>query len=247
MEEIKVSTKVLLVSAIVLLVILITGPLGYKYSLIPLQPSLASLLVAVVGGALVILVGLVYLVMAIRGGLGGDRNGILLSIAFSLIPIVIIVPQILASEGVPPIHDLTTDTENPPVFVAVVALRADAPNGVEYGGAFEEWPAEKIAEATHEAYPDLLPIMSELSVAEAVDRSDEVLRDMGLEIVAVDHDAGIVEATATTYWFGFKDDMVIRVVEDGEGSRIDLRSMSRLGMGDAGANAARIGKFSAAF
>ena len=66
---------------------------------------------------------------------------------------------------------------------------------------------------------------------------------MGLEIVAVDRGAGLVEATATTFWFGFKDDIVVRVVGDGEGSKIDLRSMSRVGQSDVGANAARITDF----
>jgi uncharacterized protein (DUF1499 family) len=66
---------------------------------------------------------------------------------------------------------------------------------------------------------------------------------MGLEIVAVDKEAGLVEATATTFWFGFKDDVVVRIVGNGEGSRIDLRSMSRVGQGDVGANADRITDF----
>ena len=78
-----------------------------------------------------------------------------------------------------------------------------------------------------EAYPYLKPIESDLSVADAVDRTEATLQAMGLEIVAVDKDAGLVEATATTFWFGFKDDMVVRIVGNGECSRIDLRSMSR--------------------
>ena len=94
-----------------------------------------------------------------------------------------------------------------------------------------------------EAYPGLKPIESGLSVADAVDRAEATLQAMGLEVVAVDKDAGVVEATATTFWFGFKDDMVVRVVGDGEGSRIDLRSMSRVGQSDVGANAARITDF----
>jgi uncharacterized protein (DUF1499 family) len=80
-------------------------------------------------------------------------------------------------------------------------------------------------------------------VADAVDRAEATLLAMGLEVVAVDRDAGVVEATATTFWFGFKDDMVVRVVGDGEGSRIDLRSMSRVGQSDVGANADRIADF----
>jgi uncharacterized protein (DUF1499 family) len=242
MEEVKTSTRALLVSAVVLLIILITGPLGYKFSMVPLQPSLVSLLIAVVGGALVFLIGLVYLVIAMRSDLGRNRNLVIVSMILGLVPVGIIGPQIAAAGDVPPIHDITTDTANPPAFVAIVPLRENAPNGYEYGVS-EAWPAEKLGAATMEAYPGLKPIESDLSVADAVDRTEAALQAMGLEIVAVDKEAGLVEATATTFWFGFKDDMVVRIVGNGEGSRIDLRSMSRVGQSDVGANAARITDF----
>lgn len=242
MEEVKTSTRALLVSALVLLIILVTGPLGYKFSIVPLEPSLVSLLIAVVGGALVFLIGLVYLVIAMRSDLGRNRNLVILSMILGLVPVGIMGPQMASAGDVPPIHDITTDTTNPPAFVAIVSLRKDAPNGYEYGVS-EAWPAEKLGAATMEAYPDLQPIESDLAVAEAVDRTESTLRAMGLKIVAVDKTAGLVEATATTLWFGFKDDMVVRIVGDGEGSRIDLRSMSRVGQSDVGANAARITDF----
>ena len=239
MEEVKTSTRALLVSAVILLIILVTGPLGYKFSMVPLQPSLVSLLIAVAGGALVFLIGLVYLVIAMRSDLGRNRNLVIVSMILGLVPVGIMGPQMAAAGDVPPIHDITTDTANPPEFVAIVSLRKDAPNGYEYG-VTEAWPAEKLGATTMEAYPDLKPIESDLSVADAVDRTEDALRAMGLEIVAVDKEAGLVEATATTFWFGFKDDMVVRIVGNGEGSRIDLRSMSRVGQSDVGANAARI-------
>lgn len=242
MEEVKTSTRALLVSAVVLLIILITGPLGYKFSMVPLQPSLVSLLIAVVGGALVFLIGLVYLVIAMRSDLGRNRNLVIVSMILGVVPVGIIGPQMAAAGDVPPIHDITTDTANPPAFVAIVPLRENAPNGYEYGVS-EAWPAEKLGATTMEAYPGLKPIESDLSVADAVDRTEATLQAMGLEIVAVDKEAGLVEATATTYWFGFKDDMVVRIVGNGEGSRIDLRSMSRVGQSDVGANAARITDF----
>ena len=242
MEEVKTSTRALLVSAVILLIILVTGPLGYKFSMVPLQPSLVSLLIAVAGGALVFLIGLVYLVIAMRSDLGRNRNLVIVSMILGLVPVGIIGPQMAAAGDVPPIHDITTDTANPPAFIAIVPLRENAPNGYEYG-VTEAWPAEKLGATTMEAYPDLKPIESDLSVADAVDRTEDALRAMGLEIVAVDKEAGLVEATATTFWFGFKDDMVVRIVGNGEGSRIDLRSMSRVGQSDVGANAARITDF----
>jgi uncharacterized protein (DUF1499 family) len=241
-EEVKTSTRALLVSAVILLIILVTGPLGYKFSMVPLQPSLVSLLIAVAGGVLVFLIGLVYLVIAMRSDLERNRNLVIVSMILGLVPVGIIGPQMAAAGDVPPIHDITTDTANPPAFIAIVALRENAPNGYEYG-VTEAWPAEKLGATTMEVYPHLKPVESDLSVADAVDRTEDALRAMGLEIVAVDKEAGLVEATATTFWFGFKDDMVVRIVGNGEGSRIDLRSMSRVGQSDVGANAARITDF----
>jgi uncharacterized protein (DUF1499 family) len=242
MEEVKTSTRALLVSAVVLLIILVTGPLGYKFSIVPLQPSLISLLIAFAGGALVFLIGLVYLFIAVQSDLGVNRNLVIVSMILGLLPVGIMGPQMAAVVDVPPIHDITTDTVNPPEFVAIVPLRKNSPNGYEYGVS-EGWPAEKLGATTIAAYPRLKPIESDLSVADAVGRTEATLLSMGLEIVAVDRRAGLVEATATTFWFGFKDDIVVRVVGDGEGSKIDLRSMSRVGQSDVGANAARITDF----
>ena len=242
MEEIKLSTRLLLMSAAIALVILLTGPLGYKFGLTPLGPSLASLLVAVVGGALVVLSGVFYLLIAIRDKQARNRNILLLSILISLVPAAVILPQMTKARSVPSIHDISTDTDNPPVFVALKSVRANAPNGFEYGkpGA---WPKGKLAEATREAYPGVRPLISDLSVADAVDRTVTTLSAMGLEIIDVDQAVGRVEATATTFWFGFKDDVVVRVANEGDGSRIDLRSMSRVGQSDLGVNAMRIKAF----
>ncbi len=246
MEETKTSTRVLLVSAFVLLVILLTGPLGYKFSMVPLEPSLLSVVVALVGGLLVAIVSLVYLVIAIKNDLSQNRNLVLVAIFLGLLPLVIVGPQIGKAQSVPAIHDITTDPENPPAFVALIPSRAVSPNGAEYGGS-EAWPADKLAKATRESYPNVVPLMTDLSVAEAVARAESTLAGMGLEIIAVDESAGLVEATATTFWFGFKDDVVVRVTPEGEGSRVDVRSMSRVGQSDIGANAARIEAFLAQF
>lgn len=136
-------------------------------------------------------------------------------------------------QRVPMIHDITTDTENPPVFVAILPLRAGASNTAEYGGP--EIDAQQRA-----GYPDLGPLTLPVPPAQAFTRALTVAREMGWEIVASDAKEGRIEVTATTFWFGFKDDMVIRVTPSGNGSRIDVRSVSRVGRGDVGANAKRI-------
>ena len=134
---------------------------------------------------------------------------------------------------VPPIHDISTDLEHPPEFVAVLPLRAGAPNPAVYGGP-------EVAAAQREGYPDLHSLMVHLPPGPAFARALVSARAMGWTLVAADSAAGRIEATATTRWFGFKDDVVIRVEPDPAGSRVDMRSVSRVGQSDVGANARRI-------
>jgi uncharacterized protein (DUF1499 family) len=134
---------------------------------------------------------------------------------------------------VPPIHDISTDLVHPPEFVAVLPLRAGAPNPAVYGGP-------EVAAAQREGYPDLHSLMVHLAPGAAFARALASARAMGWTLVATDSAAGRIEATATTRWFGFKDDVVIRVEPDPAGSRVDVRSVSRVGQSDVGTNARRI-------
>jgi len=137
------------------------------------------------------------------------------------------------AKQVPPIHDITTDVERPPQFQAVLPLRTGAANQAEYGGP-------EVAAQQRQAYPDVVPLVLEAPADVAFGRALEAARGMGWEIVASDSSAGRIEATATTAWFGFKDDVVVRVTPDDGRSRVDVRSVSRVGMSDVGTNAARI-------
>jgi uncharacterized protein (DUF1499 family) len=141
------------------------------------------------------------------------------------------------AKRVPAIHDITTDTENPPVFVAVLVLRKDAPNSAEYGGP-------EIAAKQHAGYPDIRPIEVGIPPAKAYENALAVCRRMGWQIVDGNPSEGRIEATATTRWFGFKDDVVIRIAPTASNwSRLDIRSVSRVGISDVGANACRIRAF----
>jgi uncharacterized protein (DUF1499 family) len=133
----------------------------------------------------------------------------------------------------PGIHDITTDVRNPPVFVAVAPLRKDAPNPVEYAG-------DSVAQVQRQAYPDLRPLMMAMPVDSAFSLALRTARDMGWEVVDQNRRDGRIEATATTPWMGFKDDVVVRVTSASGISRVDVRSKSRVGRGDVGANAKRI-------
>jgi uncharacterized protein (DUF1499 family) len=104
-----------------------------------------------------------------------------------------------------------------------------------------------VAQQQREAYPDVRPLETQLSPAEAFARAEGVARAMDWDIVAAVPEEGRIEATATTFWFGFKDDVVIRIRPSADGSRLDIRSKSRVGRSDVGANAARIRAFVAEF
>ena len=139
------------------------------------------------------------------------------------------------AQGVPPIHDISTDLENPPQFDAVVPLRADAPNSLDR-------PAE-LAAQQREGYPDLAPLTLAVPPDAAFTRALTAAQEMGWEIVNADQASGRIEATDTTTWFGFKDDIVVRLTSWGSGTRVDVRSVSRVGRSDVGTNARRIREF----
>ena len=137
--------------------------------------------------------------------------------------------------GVPQIHDITTDPDDPPRFLAVMPLRGETANSLDY-------PPET-ARAQREGYSDLSTVTMPGEPAALVERSREVAAELGWDIVDVDPDGGRLEASETTFWFGFIDDVVVRIRPAGGGSEIDVRSVSRVGVSDLGANAARIRRF----
>lgn len=138
----------------------------------------------------------------------------------------------------PPIQDLTTDLDNPPAFVAIVPLRADAENPLER--------TPLVATQQRESYPDLTPVTVSLPPDRVFNRALDLIQRLGWETVGSDQAAGRIEATDTSTWFGFKDDVVVRVTPWGAGSRVDVRSVSRIRRNDGGEAARRIREFLAA-
>lgn len=185
---------------------------------------------AYAGGAAVVLTLLALVTTRPRGGTLGM---LVAALGLGVLTFGLPYSQQRAARAVPPIHDITTDTNDPPVFVDVLPLRADAPNSAEYAG-------DSIAVLQREAYPDVQPVQLADAPGAAFTRALRAAESMGWAIVATDSAAGRIEATATTTWFGFKDDVVIRLRAAGEGTRVDVRSVSRVGRSDVGANAARI-------
>jgi len=212
---------------------LVAGP-GHRFGLWSFPTGFALLRWAVYGGLAAAAVSLAGLIAA---PLLGHRRGMFRALAgFAIGLIVVGIPwsMLRTAQSVPPIHDITTDVDDPPQFDAVLPLREDAPNPAAYGG-------EDIAVQQQEAYPEIRPLMLNLAPDAAFDAALAAAQEMDWEIVATDEEEGRIEAVDTTFWFGFKDDVVIRVQPaEGGGSRLDVRSVSRVGVSDIGTNAARI-------
>ncbi len=195
----------------------------FKY----LQPMTMVLLGV---GALSLAGGLLGL---IRVGLGAGFFAILAGVA-SLAAASGPLMMKSQAEKVPVIHDITTDTKYPPQFYAAREIRIakGGLNSTEYN------PQDGLKQL--EAYPQIKPLKFEREYEEVFQAAKEVLGEMGLEIIATEENAGRIEATATTLWWGFKDDVVVKVNRFTTPVEVNIRSNSRVGKSDLGANAKRI-------
>jgi len=211
--------------------IAMAGPIGSRFGLWNFDSAVIILKWAAYGGIAAALLCLSGLFMAYPGS---KRRGFI----YSLLGLIIIVPMLVflqswqeAKMTLPKIQDITTDTESPPSFWY-------APNSREYGGV-------GIAALQEEAYPDIQPLILSININKAYDYSLAVLKDKGWQLYDPSRADMHLEATETTFWFGFSDDIVIHITATDEGgSRVDIRSASRFGGGgDGGTNANRIRGF----
>jgi uncharacterized protein (DUF1499 family) len=215
---------------------LLLSAVGSRWDWWDFRTGFAILRGTLYGGLVVIVVALAGLVLGLLARTG--RSLLVSLVTLALLAAVAAGPigYLRAAGRVPPIHDITTDLDDPPRFVAVLALRRGAPNRAEYGGA-------ALAAQQRAGYPDLGPARFAAPPDHVLARATEVARGLGWEIVAAVPAEGRLEATARTRWFGFRDDVVVRVRPDGAGSRVDVRSVSRVGRSDLGTNARRIRAF----
>ena len=218
-----------LVGLIAFLMVVLPGPL-YKFNMVELGTAFAGFRLGVyVGGAALALLLVQVLFMRKTVSL----TSAVITVIFAAVAIVMPINMMNTAKSVPPIHDISTDLINPPEFVAVVPLRADAPNPVAYAG-------EETAAQQRKAYPELQSLEYNQTQLELVAATTKAMENLGWELVNSDVNNGIVEATDTTTWFGFKDDVVVRINDKGSKRVVDIRSKSRIGKSDLGKNAQRI-------
>lgn len=209
----------------------------FRLGLIEFRLPFLGLVLAIVLAAIALLLS----AAALIGGLGGDGTHMQKAVIALVLALVMLFPPlntIRKGGSVPPIHDISTDLDNPPVFEVVPGLRAANDNSLELD--------KKVQAAQSAFYTELAPVSLSGAPADNFAKALAAAEGMGWEIVAGDAAKGVIEATATTTLFGFKDDVIIRLTAANGGTRVDLRSASRAGLSDLGANAARIEAYFAA-
>lgn len=197
--------------------------------------GLAATLAVWVLIALYTLVGNLWVVYQGRAG-----GVVVFSLVLAMAPLIGAVLFLLKTWQIPPIHDVSTDTVNPPRFILAKEARHSSHNTLVYGS--------KNAELQRQAYPNAKALFVSRKSSEVIVIAETAIVKLGWKIHGVDRRTNIIEAYAETALLKFVDDIVIRVepVSANE-SRLDIRSASRVGVSDLGANAARIQLFFEAF
>lgn len=220
------------------LCVALSGP-GHRLGFLGTPWALGVFAVAGLGGLAAAVLAVWAIALALTTRVWRSLAGSALALLVALAAAAPLLGMVRAGAAAPLIHDITTDTDNPPPFVALQPQRATSENGAAYGG-----PA--VAALQKRGYPDLAPLVLALPPKQAFARVEAAARAMGWRVVAVAPAEGRLEASDTTRWFGFTDDIVVRVRPAPSGSRIDVRSASRVGRSDLGVNARRIRAFLAA-
>ena len=236
----KLTAKLMMVLSIVIMVMAVFSGFGvrmdwwgYFFGFQLLKASLISAIVCAIISLLLILVGLLKRIPIV----GKAILAAFLSISIAAIPFF----YILEFRKIPTFGEAATDFDKLPEFeVLANARNAEA----EDPPLFSHGEAEA---AQKKYFPDLGPITIDRSPAKAKEQVIEVLREMKFSLAAASGDERRVEATQTSFWFGFKDDVVVIITGlPGGGSRVDVRSASRVGKFDGGANAKRVAAILAA-
>ncbi|MBU3023875.1 DUF1499 domain-containing protein [Aestuariibacter sp. A3R04] len=221
-----------LASIVGFLMVVLPGPL-YQFADVNLSTAFTSLRFGVyVGGASLILIVLHLLI---------NRKDIkwgstLVCALLSLVAVAMPVSMMSKASGVPPIHDITTDVTNPPEFVAIAPLREQSPNPITYEGG-------EVTKQQLTAYPEIKTQQFPQPIQDIFSAAEKTVDSLGWKRLSEGALPNTLEATDTTFWFGFKDDIVVRLTSENNVTMVDVRSKSRVGKSDLGKNAERINLF----
>ena len=221
-------------TALVILLVLL-APLGSKYGIWNFSIGFIRLAISAIGSLFYFFFGLVCIFKDRKKAKHLVRSRLIL-VAINFLVFGALGYQVNLAREAPPIHDISTDIIDPPVFDKLVSVRGMASNSTEFD-------LETAGQLQLQHYPSITTLADfSIDLEEALNRVIFVLEDMSLDIVNVDESNFIVEATDTTFWFGFKDDVVVRIRNGKSGVIYDVRSLSRVGVSDLGTNARRVTK-----
>jgi hypothetical protein len=225
-------------------IVALAASFGTRLGWWALQTGLLALLPALAAGAIGFLCGVAWVWSALaRNDSTGARWGVI-GLLGSAIAIGIPLNDMRLSLISPPIHDISTDIEYAPAFQTLLPLRAGAPNGPDYDGPkaiVYEGKKTTVSALQKKYYEDVIPFIVFGKPLAIFWRGLNAANAMGWHVVSFDPKTLRIEATESSFWFGLTDDIVIRVKPAGKlGARLDIRSKSRIGQNDRGANAERI-------
>ncbi|HVJ12496.1 MAG TPA: DUF1499 domain-containing protein, partial [Burkholderiales bacterium] len=211
--------RIALALAILAVVLLAASGLGVRAGLWPFRIGFGMFAGAMIAGLGA--VGVASVALAVPR-LRRPRSTLIVALLVGAASAAVPLDHLRRVKTLPYINDITTDTQRPPQFSQPKPYEAH------------------FAELQGIGYPNLRGLELAVPPVQAFARARDALQAMGLEILVADERQGTIEAVATTQWFGFKDDVAVRVSPAGAGSRMDVRSKSRIGRSDLGTNAKRI-------
>jgi hypothetical protein len=223
--------------AVIGAIVLVVSGFGYRFGVWSLHAAVGIL---TVGGWVSLVGGLLSLFAAVLTRPGTGRRGFVLSVLGIVLGFGAFGEMVnwkLSTRSAPAIHDITTDFANPPTFTAIPRTQDGLSSLGQYGGA-------AVAALQRAAYPEIGPAdLAGFPPGAAFRIALAAARNLGWNIVAADSAGGHIEATATTSWFGFTDDIAVRIAPTDNGSRVDVRSFSSAGQDDANTNARRVREY----
>ena len=217
-------------------VLLVLAVIGHRLGIMDFRIAMFGLVGGVALGLVAVFAGVIGIIVTRKETISGKPFA-WVGLMLGLLVTSPVFMTIYGASNVPPIHDISTDLQDPPEFVAILALRTANHNSLD-----RDVPTN-LTTLQQDAYPGLVPLLINKEPRQVFEEALALVETLGWEVVATVAEEGRIEATATTPMMGFKDDVVIRVRDQAGQSIVDMRSVSRVGKSDLGANAKRIELF----
>jgi len=230
----KVAAQKLMMWALLLLAIYPLAIIAARLEIWHFRNSFLLFIVAALVSFAMLTMGL----LKLSKGVKSESQALLVVIVVTLLPLSVMGSFVYKAQKYPFIHDISTDLVHAPQLKAAAKARVDSDHSVEY-------LASEVAQLQQNAYPQLLPLKVTQSPQAVFNAAKGLMLENGWQLMAENNQQSpfTLEASHTSLLFGFTDDLVVRIQATEDGAVVDMRSMSRVGKSDMGANAQRIQRF----